>query len=73
MYAESGPAFQRKYKTTARSDFTCAFGRAPCMQRNLTERCFPRLKQFRRAAVPYENRAATYRAFTIFRSDTHLD
>ena len=44
------------------------FDRELYRQRNLVERCFLRLKQFRRIATRYDKRAASYQAFLTIAS-----
>ena len=45
-----------------------AFDRAAYRRRNVVERCFNRLKQFRALATRYDKRALNYRAFVVLAS-----
>ena len=45
-----------------------AFDREAYRRRNVVERCFNRLKQFRALATRYDKRALNYRAFVVLAS-----
>ena len=46
------------------------YDKAIYRQRNIVERCFNRLKQFRRFATRYDRRASFFRAFTLIAAST---
>jgi transposase len=61
----SGPTSERRARRPGRP---LAFDRDRSRGRNVVERCFNRLKQFRAVATRYDKRAVDYRVMVVIAS-----
>jgi transposase len=58
----------QRAQRTGRPGRPLGFDRQRYRQRNLVERCFNQLKQFRAVATRYDKRAVNYRAMVVIAS-----